>query len=36
MTGVGKGAALDVVYRDLHRLPVVYHLALSAQWWDCT
>jgi sorting nexin-29 len=35
MTGVGKGAALDVVYRDLHRLPVVYHwVALAVRWWN--
>jgi hypothetical protein len=36
MTGVGQGAALDVVYRDLHRLPAVYHwVALAVRLWNC-
>jgi sorting nexin-29 len=35
MTGVGKGASLDVLYRDLHRLPIIYHwVCLAARWWS--
>jgi hypothetical protein len=34
-TGVGKGTALSVVYRDLHWLPVVHHwVALAVRWWN--
>jgi hypothetical protein len=34
MTGAGKQVALDVLYRDLHRLPVMYHwVVLAARWW---
>jgi len=35
MTGVGKGASLDVLYRDLHRLPIMFHwVALAVRWWN--
>jgi len=34
-TGVGKGASSDVLYRDLHRLPVMlYWVALAVRWWN--
>lgn len=35
MTGSGKGVCLDVLYRDLHRLPVMYHwVKLAVRWWN--
>lgn len=35
MTGVGKSASLDVLYRDLHRLPIMFHwVALAVRWWN--
>jgi hypothetical protein len=34
MTGSIKGVAKDVLYRDLHRIPVMYHwVVLAARWW---
>ena len=34
MTGSIKGVSMDVLYRDLHRLPVMYHwVVLAARWW---
>jgi sorting nexin-29 len=34
MTGSIKGVAKDVLYRDLHRTPVMYHwVVLAARWW---
>ncbi len=35
MTGVGRSACIDVLYRDLHRLPVMYHwVVLAVRWWN--
>ena len=35
MTGVGKSAARDVLYRDLHRAPIMHHwVVLAARWWN--
>lgn len=35
MTGVGRSACLDVLYRDMHRLPIMYHwVALAVRWWN--
>lgn len=35
MTGVGKAAARDVLYRDLHRAPILHHwVILAARWWN--
>lgn len=35
MTGVGKAASHDVLYRDLHRVPIMHHwIALAARWWN--
>lgn len=34
MTGAGKGVATDVLYRDMHRLPVMFHwVVLAVRWW---
>jgi sorting nexin-29 len=35
MTGVGKGGtSMDVLYRDMHRHPVMYHwVVLAVRWW---
>jgi len=34
MAGASKSASLDVVYRDLHRLPIMYHwVVLAVRWW---
>jgi hypothetical protein len=34
MCGAGKGVSLDVLYADLHRLPVMYHwCVLAVRWW---
>jgi len=33
-TGSIKGIATDVLYRDMHRRPVMYHwVVLAARWW---
>jgi sorting nexin-29 len=33
-TGSIKGIATDVVYRDMHRRPIMYHwVVLAARWW---
>lgn len=35
MTGAGRSVSLDVLYRDLHRLPVMFHwVALAVRWWN--
>lgn len=35
MTGAGRSASLDVLYRDLHRLPIMYHwVVLAVRWWN--
>jgi sorting nexin-29 len=35
MAGAGRSASLDVLYRDLHRLPVMYHwVILAVRWWN--
>jgi hypothetical protein len=35
MSGVGKSACMDVLYRDMHRLPVMYHwVVLAVRWWN--
>jgi hypothetical protein len=34
MTGAAKGVATDVLYRDMHRLPVLFHwVVLAVRWW---
>lgn len=34
MTGAIKGISTDVLYRDMHRLPVMYHwVVLAVRWW---
>jgi hypothetical protein len=34
MAGASKSSCLDVVYRDFHRLPVMYHwVVLAVRWW---
>jgi sorting nexin-29 len=34
MTGSIKGVAMDVLYRDLHRIPIMYHwVVLAVRWW---
>ena len=34
MTGSIRGVSMDVLYRDLHRLPVMYHwVVLAVRWW---
>jgi len=34
MAGANKSASLDVIYRDLHRIPVMYHwVVLAVRWW---
>ena len=34
MTGSVRGVSMDVLYRDLHRLPVMYHwVVLAVRWW---
>jgi sorting nexin-29 len=34
MTGAIKGVSTDVLYRDMHRLPVMYHwVVLAVRWW---
>ena len=34
MTGVGRQAARDVLYRDLHRSPIIHRwVMLAARWW---
>ena len=33
MVGAGNSACKDVVYKDLHRVPVIYHwVALAVRW----
>lgn len=35
MTGTGKRSSVDVLMRDLHRLPVMHHwVVLAARWWE--
>ena len=35
MCGASKSTSLDVMYRDMYRLPVVYHwVALAVRWWN--
>jgi sorting nexin-29 len=35
MSGANKATSLDAMYRDLHRLPIVYHwVLLAARWWN--
>jgi len=31
MAGASKSASLDVVYRDIHRLPIMYHYMIIFQ-----
>jgi hypothetical protein len=34
MTGSIKGTAMDVLYRDMHRMPIMYHwVVLAVRWW---
>lgn len=35
LCGASKGTSLDVLYRDMHRLPVVFHwVVLAVRWWN--
>jgi sorting nexin-29 len=35
LCGAGRGTSLDVLYRDMHRLPVVFHwVVLAVRWWN--
>lgn len=35
MCGASGGTSLDVLYRDMYRLPVMYHwVALAVRWWN--
>ena len=35
MAGAGKSTSLDVIYRDFHRLPIMYHwVVLAVRWWN--
>lgn len=34
MTGAIKGVSTDVLYRDMHRMPIMYHwVVLAVRWW---
>ena len=34
MTGAIKGVSTDVLYRDMHRRPIMYHwVVLAVRWW---
>ena len=34
MAGASKSTCLDVIYRDFHRMPVMYHwVVLAVRWW---
>lgn len=33
--GVGKSTCIDVLMRDMHRLPIAYHwVVLACRWWE--
>jgi hypothetical protein len=35
MTGTGKRSSVDVLMRELHRLPVMHHwVVLAVRWWE--
>ena len=35
LCGAGKSTSLDVLYRDMHRLPVMFHwVVLAVRWWN--
>jgi hypothetical protein len=35
MVGVSKSTCVDVMYKDLHRVPVMYHwVTLAVRWWN--
>jgi hypothetical protein len=35
MAGASKSTCVDVIYKDLHRIPVMYHwVALAVRWWN--
>jgi hypothetical protein len=35
MAGVGKSTCIDVLMRDMHRLPIAYHwVVLACRWWE--
>jgi hypothetical protein len=35
MVGASKSTCVEVMYKDLHRIPVMYHwVALAVRWWN--
>ena len=35
MVGASKSTCVDVMYKDLHRIPVMYHwVTLAVRWWN--
>jgi hypothetical protein len=35
MVGASKSTCVDVMYKDLHRIPIMYHwVALAVRWWN--